>query len=438
MPLHIVRDDIANMRTDAIVVPANPSLLISGGAGEAVARVAGMGRMQRACDELGGCPVGSAVVTPAFDFPAKMIVHAVGPVWEGGRSGEADALYSCVSASLAAATSAGAASIAMPLLATGAFGYPAGQAIDIETRAIQGFLERNEAEVWLVLYDRESMRAGRSLFDAIAEYIDDVYVGEHGFAGTARLDGRASRAEKPGMHAAPHARPDAAPAMPAATSDSGSLLTSRSWGLFKGRRARRDKRPLAEPFKGSSEEVSGESQIGTSFPSGKEPARGKLARGATTVSATASGVAVPEDAPPLAAAPASLGEVSRGGAAAPGNLAEQLAHLDESFARTVLRLIDERSMTDVEVYKRANMSRQLFAKIRKDDGYRPTKKTACALAFALGLNHDEAVALLARAGFALSHSSKFDVIVEYFLVNDIHDIFQVNEVLFAYDQPILG
>lgn len=120
------------------------------------------------------------------------------------------------------------------------------------------------------------------------------------------------------------------------------------------------------------------------------------------------------------------------------SLAERLENLDESFAQTVLRLIDERGMTDVEVYKRANMSRQLFAKIRRDDGYRPTKRTACALAFALGLNHEDALALLERAGFTLSHSSKFDVIVEFFLVRGIHDIFQVNEALYAFDQQLLG
>ncbi|MEI3376674.1 MAG: hypothetical protein V8R08_02345 [Coriobacteriales bacterium] len=125
-------------------------------------------------------------------------------------------------------------------------------------------------------------------------------------------------------------------------------------------------------------------------------------------------------------------------AAAPPSLVEQLCQLDESFAQTVLRLIDERGMRDAEVYKRANMSRQLFAKIRRDDNYRPTKKTACALAFALRLNYEDAILLLRRAGFALSHSSKFDVIVEYCLLNGVHDVNQVNMVLYEFDQQLLG
>ncbi len=407
MPLHIVRDDIANMRVDAVVVPANPSLLIDGGAGEAVARIAGMEQMQRACDELGGCAVGEAAVTPAFDFPAKAVVHAVAPVWGGGRAGEAAALYSCVSTSLAAAVSAGAESIAMPLLATGALGYPAGPAIDVETCAIQDFLEGNEVEVWLVLSDRESMRAGRSMFDSIAEYIDDVYVGVRGFAGTAVLDGRASRAERPDMRTVPSGRPDEAPAM-MASAPAPSSKPKRE-GLFKRKRERRGEGHLEAPLESAS----------------------CREEGLAAFAAREAPVAASERSAPMV-----FGDAASGNA--PKNLAERLAHLDESFAQTVLRLIDERGMTDVEVYKRANMSRQLFAKIRKDDGYRPTKKTACALVFALGLDHDDAKALLARAGFALSHSSKFDVIVEYFLVNNIHDIFQVNEALFAYDQPILG
>lgn len=126
------------------------------------------------------------------------------------------------------------------------------------------------------------------------------------------------------------------------------------------------------------------------------------------------------------------------GNAMPPGLAERLSRLDESFAQTVLRLIDERGLRDATVYKRANMSRQLFAKIRRDDNYRPTKKTACALAFALRLPYEDALVLLSRAGFTLSHSSKFDVIVEYCLLNNIYDINQVNMALYEFDQQLLG
>ena len=94
-------------------------------------------------------------------------------------------------------------------------------------------------------------------------------------------------------------------------------------------------------------------------------------------------------------------------------------------------------MTDSEVYKRANMSRQLFSKIRSNPGYQPSKKTALGLAVALGLNVDETQNLLSRAGFTLSRSSKADVIVEYFISRGNYDIFQINEALYAFDQPLL-
>lgn len=143
------------------------------------------------------------------------------------------------------------------------------------------------------------------------------------------------------------------------------------------------------------------------------------------------------DSPETTGAFDTIAPAAFGDAVQPG-LSERLDHLDESFAQTVLRLIDERGLRDATVYKRANMSRQLFAKIRRDDDYRPTKKTACALAFALRLSYEDALALLSRAGFTLSHSSKFDVIVEYCLLSSIHDINQVNMVLYEFDQQLLG
>ncbi len=120
------------------------------------------------------------------------------------------------------------------------------------------------------------------------------------------------------------------------------------------------------------------------------------------------------------------------------SLPDRMEHLEDTFQERLLHLIDQKGMTDTDVYKRANLDRRLFSKIRCNPDYIPRKSTALALAAALKLSLAETKDLLARAGYALSPSSRFDLVVEYCFEKEIYNLFTINALLDEYGQPVLG
>ena len=122
----------------------------------------------------------------------------------------------------------------------------------------------------------------------------------------------------------------------------------------------------------------------------------------------------------------------------PPTLDTLLQETDAGFSETLLTLIDRSGKKDSEIYKKANVDRKLFSKIRNNPAYKPSKITAVAFALALELNLEETQNFIGRAGYTLSHSSKFDIIIEYFIVNKNYNVFEIDAVLFRYDQPLIG
>ena len=141
--IEIKKIGITKLDTDAIVNAANEALRAGGGVCGAIFAEAGHQRLQEACDKIGCCRTGSAVITPAFDLPAKYVIHAVGPIWRGGEQGEAKLLYGAYYHALELAVINGCESIAFPLISSGIFGYPVEQAWEVAFRACRDFLKQN-------------------------------------------------------------------------------------------------------------------------------------------------------------------------------------------------------------------------------------------------------------------------------------------------------
>ena len=162
MRIQAVTGDITREQVDAIVNAANEHLAGGGGVDGAIHRAAGWEQLQEACRHLGGCPTGDARATPGFDLTAKWIIHAVGPRWQGGRSGERELLASAYRRSLEVADELGARSVAFPAISTGVYGYPKPAAAQVAVATIRAAPTKVEL-VRLVAFDEDTLELYRKL-----------------------------------------------------------------------------------------------------------------------------------------------------------------------------------------------------------------------------------------------------------------------------------
>ena len=172
MPFKIIRNDITKVKADAIVNTANPLPVVGRGTDSAIYKAAGKKQLLEARKKIGELDPGQAVSTPAFKLNAKYIIHTIGPIWEGGGRGEREILHDCYRNSLNLAAKLSCKSIAFPLIATGSYGFPKDEALQIALSEINRFLLENDMRVILVVFDETAFELSGKLVEDIEEFID--------------------------------------------------------------------------------------------------------------------------------------------------------------------------------------------------------------------------------------------------------------------------
>lgn len=176
MPLKIIRNDITQVKADAIVNTANPYPKYASGTDRAIYEAAGAKQLLAQREKIGTIHQGKVAVTDAFALPARFIIHTVGPNWKGGNHGEFDVLRACYDNSLQKAYDLGCESVAFPLIATGVYGFPKDQALSIAVSCISSFLMNHEMLVLLVVFDRSSYQLSTRFMDEVQSFIDEATV----------------------------------------------------------------------------------------------------------------------------------------------------------------------------------------------------------------------------------------------------------------------
>ncbi len=413
MPFEIVRNDIAHMQVDAIVNTTNPQPEIGYGVDSSIHKKAGP-ELLEARKALGKIRVGSAAITPGYALPSRYVIHTVTPVWQGGRWFEIRMLKNCYRHCLRMAKTAGCRSIAFPLMAAGNHGFPKDLALQAALDVFRDFLAQNEMQIYLVVFSRDAFRLSEERMRKVTSFIDDNYVDQASLQeyGTpdkcsVRRNQTAAILQEQASYAPPPADEDE-------DFDSFSMpeIAPLDFGFFSD--AQEDYAescaapPKAPDFR---PQASAPVEIEDSCPA---PRRRRPAPSPKRIAPV---ITPPRPKP---------------------TLKQLLEETDAGFSETLLKLIDRTGKKDSEIYTKANVTRQHFSKIRNNPGYKPTKATAIAFAIALELDLEQTKDLIGRAGYALTKSSKFDVIIMYFILEKNYNLFDINAALFEFDQTLLG
>ena len=361
MPFKIIRNDITKVKADAIVNTANPQPRIGRGTDSAIYNAAGPDRLLEDRRKIGVLSPGQCASTDAYNLNAKYIIHTVGPAWQDGQHGETGILRACYENSLRLAHELGCTSIAFPLIASGVYGFPKGEALNIALSEIGKFLLTHDITVILVVFDRKALELSESLIGGVEQYIDETMAHQ---------------------------------------------LRNQEYGnSYSDDRRQRRVQDYADESAILGDILAGEADEANC--------------NCSTIDLSLQ-FQVPEEEP------------------SEKSLDDLLNTPAETFQQRLFQLIDSSGMDDVTVYKKANIDRKVFSRIRCKADYKPKKRTALAFAIALELDMATTLDLLSRAEIAFSPSNKFDLIITYFISHKVYDIYEINAVLFKYGQPILG
>ena len=472
MPFKIVRNDITKMQVDAIVNPSNSGPVVGAGSETAIYEAAGREALMEERKSFGSVSEGEVFLTGGYGLPAAHVIHAVSPRFQGGNQGEEERLRSCYRKSLELAAKQGFQSIAFPLIATGSYGYPREEALGIAAEEIRAFLNDHEMMVYLTVFDEASSALGGRLYPDLEAYIDRHYVEEKlrsEYAGAFMAGAAASNAASfrstvlPSMQAQRNTLPmspaDAAgkaAAMPMAKEDR-DAAPSKLMAELETKQTQDKQKISKEKEPGLLRQILfREKKASESAPRAAKPKMNQAPKRREEPTVGAARVSEDEsreyaefcfddveeecyEQAPQFFEDEICDEVSADWdfEKHESALNERMTHLSDTYQQYLFYLIENKGMTNAEVYKRAIVDKKVFAKIKANPNYHPKKMTALCLCVGAKLNLDETKDLLARAGYALSPCDKTDVIFSYFIEHGIYDMIEIDIQLEEHGLPCI-